>query len=140
VAKVAAYDILLDDPKRSGEMKKTAGHDSVTLADSPRTLLADARLVISAVTPSETLSAARDAAPFIRRGTFFLDLNSASPKTKAACGACIDAAGGRYVEAGVMTSVPPHGIRVLMLIGGASASALQPMLAALGFQARVVSD
>jgi glutamyl-tRNA reductase len=48
VAKVAAYDILLDDPKRSGEMKKTAGHDSVTLADSPRALLADARLVISA--------------------------------------------------------------------------------------------
>jgi 3-hydroxyisobutyrate dehydrogenase-like beta-hydroxyacid dehydrogenase len=140
VANVAAYDTLLDDPKRCGEMKKTAERDSVTLADSPRALLADAQLVISAVTPSETLAAAREAAPFIRRGTFYLDLNSASPKTKTACGACIDAAGGRYVEAGVMTSVSPHGIRVPMLIGGASASALQPLLAALGFQARAVSD
>jgi 3-hydroxyisobutyrate dehydrogenase-like beta-hydroxyacid dehydrogenase len=95
VANVAAYDTLLDDPKRSGEMKKTAERDSVTLADSPRALLADAQLVISAVTASETLAAAREAAPFIRRGTFYLDLNSASPKTKTECAACIDAAGGR---------------------------------------------
>ena len=140
VARVAAYDILFYDPKHSSEMKEVAERDRVTLADSPRALLADAELVICAVTASETLAAAREAAPFIRRGAFYLDLNSASPKTKAACGGCIDEAGGRYVEAGVMTSVPPYGIRVPMLIGGTSATALAPLLAALGFQARVVSD
>jgi len=139
VDKVAAYDILLADRERSVEMKKAAERAGVMLADS-QTVLAEAELVISAVTASETLAAARESARFIRRGAFYLDLNSASPRTKAACGECIERAGGRYVEAGVMTSVPPHGIRVPMLTGGRSASALQPWLDALGFQARVVSD
>ena len=47
-----------------------------------------------------------------------LDVNSASPRTKTACAAVVAEAGGRYVEAAVMSSVPPHGIRVPMLLGG----------------------
>jgi 3-hydroxyisobutyrate dehydrogenase-like beta-hydroxyacid dehydrogenase len=39
-----------------------------------------------------------------------------------------------------MTSVQPHGIRVPMVIGGPAARAALPLLAALGFEARVVSD
>ena len=140
VAKVAAYDTLLADPKRSAEMKKVAERDLVTLAESPEALLENAELVISAVTASETLAAAREAARFIRSGAVYFDLNSASPKTKAACGACIDGAGGRYVEAGVMTSIAQHGIRAPMVIGGSHAGTLEPLLAAVGFQTRVVSD
>ena len=52
----------------------------------------------------------------------------AGPDKRAAL---IDAAGAHYVEAGVMTSVPPYGIRVPMLLGGAHAARLQPVLAAL---------
>ena len=54
----------------------------------------------------------------------FLDLNSASPGTKQQAAALIDAAGAHYVEAGVMTSVPPYGIKVPMLLGGARAADL----------------
>ena len=68
-----------------------------------------------------------------------LDVNSASPATKTACAEFVARAGSRYVEAAVMTSVPPHGIRVPMLLGGPHASALQPTLAALGFDATVGS-
>src|SRR5262249_16753094 len=42
-------------------------------------------------------------------------------------------------ESAVMTSVPPYGIAVPMLLGGAYAEALAPSLANLGFKARVVS-
>ena len=38
-----------------------------------------------------------------------------------------------------MSSVPPHGIRVPILLGGPHATALQPMLAKLGFSATVGS-
>jgi 3-hydroxyisobutyrate dehydrogenase-like beta-hydroxyacid dehydrogenase len=70
----------------------------------------------------------------------FLDLNSASPGTKQKAGALIDAAGARYVEAGVMTSVPPYGIKVPMLLGGASAAELAALLTRWGMDAKAVSD
>jgi hypothetical protein len=43
--------------------------------------------------------------------------------------------GGRFVEGAVMTSVPPHRIRVPLLLGGPHATALLPLLDALGFAA-----
>jgi 3-hydroxyisobutyrate dehydrogenase-like beta-hydroxyacid dehydrogenase len=52
----------------------------------------------------------------------------------------MDTAGGRYVEAGVMTSVPPHGMRVPMLLGGAHAAELADQLLAWGMDVRVVSE
>jgi 3-hydroxyisobutyrate dehydrogenase-like beta-hydroxyacid dehydrogenase len=52
----------------------------------------------------------------------------------------IDGAGGRYVEGAVMTSVPPHRIKVPLLLGGGDAASLAPLLVELGFAARVASD
>jgi 3-hydroxyisobutyrate dehydrogenase len=43
------------------------------------------------------------------------------------------------VEAAVMTSVPPHGIRAPMLLGGPHAEAFLPLAEALGMQAQVFS-
>ena len=97
-------------------------------------------LVISAVTASNTLAVAREAAPLMRRGAVFLDLNSASPGTKTACAELMEAAGGHYVEAGVMTSVPPYGIRVPMLLGGAKAAELAALLTGWGLDAKAVSE
>eukprot|EP01034_Spumella_vulgaris_P044614 gene44615-55514_t len=97
-------------------------------------------LIISAVTASNTLAVAQEAAQHLRAGTVFLDLNSASPGTKQQAAALIDTAGGQYVEAGVMTSVPPYGIRVPMLLGGAQAQALAAVLTGWGMDARAVSD
>ena len=93
-----------------------------------------------AVTARSTLDAARSAARSIGRGAYFVDLNSASPNTKRHCGEAIERAGGRYVEAAVMTSVPPYGIRVPMLVGGAHARDARPLLASLGFAVDVASD
>jgi 3-hydroxyisobutyrate dehydrogenase-like beta-hydroxyacid dehydrogenase len=97
-------------------------------------------LIISAVTASNTLAVAREAAQFVRAGTVFLDLNSASPGTKQQAAAAIDAAGGHYVEAGVMTSVPPYGIKVPMLLGGAHAGELAALLQSWDMDAKAVSD
>ncbi|TFZ07819.1 NAD(P)-dependent oxidoreductase [Ramlibacter humi] len=97
-------------------------------------------LVISAVTASNTLAVAKEAAAHLKPGTVFLDLNSASPGTKQQCAALVDATGAHYVEAGVMTSVPPYGIRVPMLLGGAKAAELSEVLAAWGLDAKAVSE
>ena len=112
----------------------------VQASESMAALCAGADLVISAVTASNTLAVAEAAAAHIRRGAVFLDLNSASPATKQAAARVIEAAGALYVEAGVMSSVPPYGIRVPMLLGGAHAAALAERLNGWGMDATAVSD
>jgi 3-hydroxyisobutyrate dehydrogenase-like beta-hydroxyacid dehydrogenase len=51
-------------------------------------------------------------------GAFYLDVNSVSPGMKQACSQIIDGAGGRYVEAAVMTPIAPKRIASSMLLGG----------------------
>lgn len=137
VSRVSAWDRKFVDPAVAAQATaagvQAAGGMAALCALQPG-------LIISAVTASNTLQVAQEAAQHLVPGTVFLDLNSASPGTKQQAAAAIDGAGGRYVEAGVMTSVPPYGIRVPMLLGGPHAAALLPQLQAWGMQARVASD
>ncbi|MCW5644333.1 MAG: NAD(P)-dependent oxidoreductase [Rhodoferax sp.] len=139
---ISAWDLKFTAADRDlaqAQQVHASGAD-VHACDGMARLCEQAELLISAVTASNTLAVAREAAAQLRPGTVFLDLNSASPQTKQQAAALIDAAGGRYVEAGVMTSVPPYGIRVPMLLGGASAAELAPLLSGWGMDATVVSD
>ena len=140
VAWVGAWDVLFRDPSQGAAMKGRAREDRVETCGSLAELLARADIAISAVTAGNAFEVARDAARSVRPGTFFLDLNSASPMTKAKAAKLIDGAGAHYVEAGVMTSVPPHGIHVPMLLGGMRAGALADSLVPLGFNLTVVSE
>jgi 3-hydroxyisobutyrate dehydrogenase-like beta-hydroxyacid dehydrogenase len=137
---VGAWDLLFRDPGEGAAMKRRASDHGVEACASPKDLLARAEIVICAVTAANALDAAREAASWIRPGTFFLDLNSASPSTKVEAAKLIEGAGGHYVEAGVMASVPPYGIRVPMLLGGRHARALAEKLAPLGFGMTVVDE
>ncbi|EJL89006.1 beta-hydroxyacid dehydrogenase, 3-hydroxyisobutyrate dehydrogenase [Polaromonas sp. CF318] len=130
---VSTWDRLFSEGQRGTE----AGiQRCASLAD----LLQHCELVFSAVTASQTLAVAREAAGLLRPGTVFVDLNSASPKTKRDGAAAIEAAGGRYLEAAVMTSVPPYGLRVPMLLGGPHAREMAPVLCAWGLDAKAASS
>jgi 3-hydroxyisobutyrate dehydrogenase-like beta-hydroxyacid dehydrogenase len=139
VRSIRAFDILQEDAASAAALRIRAQDDRVLLAPTAAAAVADADIVICAVTASATRTAAASVASALKPGAFLLDVNSASPQTKVACGALVAAAAGRYVEAAVMTSVPPYGIRVPMLLGGPDAAAALPMLAALGFAANVAS-
>ena len=139
VDSVHAWDTKLVDAAASAPLRDRAARDGVILCDSAAALCAAADLVISAVTASNTVAVAREAAAHLRPGTVFLDLNSASPGAKREAAGLIEAAGGHYVEAGVMTSVPPYGIRVPMLLGGPHAETLAQRLRAFGMDATAVS-
>lgn len=137
---VHAWDLKFADPATGADLRAAAERDGIHAEADMAALCARADLLISAVTASGTLDAAREAACHARAGSRFLDLNSASPGTKQQCAEVLQAAGVDYVEAGVMTSVPPYGIRVPMLLGGAHADALAQLLGGWGMDARVVSD
>ncbi len=138
VAQVAAFDLKLGTSGDRALHEHAAAH-GVALAGSHAHLARDADLVVSAVTASQAVAVASACAPALRRGAWFLDFNSASPGAKRQAAGVVDAAGARYVEGAVMTSVPPYRIRVPLLLGGPHAAALEPLLATLGFDAKVAS-
>lgn len=137
---VSAYDLKLDSTATAGALQAHAAQHGVQLAASSAELAAGVDFIVSAVTASQTVPVAQACAQSVQPGTFFLDFNSASPGAKQRAAALMDAAGGRYVEGAVMTSVPPYRIKVPLLLGGAHATELAPLVNALGFAAKVASD
>jgi 3-hydroxyisobutyrate dehydrogenase-like beta-hydroxyacid dehydrogenase len=140
VSETCVWDVKFDNAEARSAPLAHAAQAGVVASESLVALCAQADLIISAVTASNTLAVAEVAAPHLRAGAVFLDLNSASPGTKQQAARLIEAAGARYVEAGVMTSVPPYGVRVPMLLGGAAALELADLLTAWGLDAKAVSD
>ncbi len=136
---VRAFDVKLRG--EFGEpLREHALRHGVVLADSHAHATAGADLIMSAVTASQTVPVAEACAPALKVGAVFVDFNSASPGAKIRAAEFIDGVGGRYVEAAVMASVPPHRLKVPMLLGGPEAASLAPRLVALGFAPQVVSD
>ncbi len=136
---VRAYDLKLDG-ETGGALREHASVHGIALAASHADAVRGAELVVSAVTASQAVPVAQACAPAVQPGAFFLDFNSASPGAKCRAAALINAAGGRYVEGAVMTSVPPYRIKVPLLLGGPDAVALEPVLNGLGFAAKVASE
>jgi len=137
---VSAYDLKLDNPSTAAPLQAHAQQHGVQLASSSGELAVHADFIISAVTASQTVLVAEACAPALQLGVYFLDFNSASPGAKQRAANLIDGAGGRYVEAAVMTSVPPHRIKVPLLLGGGFAAELAPLINAIGFSAKVASE
>jgi len=137
--RVSAYDLKLDG-SAGAPMREHAERHGVALAASHAALARDAELIVSAVTASQAVPVAEACAPAIGAGALFLDVNSASPGAKIRAAGLVEAAGGRYVEGAVMTSIPPYRIRVPLLLGGPHAADAAPALEALGFAPKVASD
>lgn len=137
---VSACDLKLGDDTSAAPLRAHAATHGVQLAASHTELAARSDFIVSAVTASQAVPVAQACAPALRPGSFFLDFNSASPGAKQRAAALVNAAGGRYVEGAVMTSVPPYRIKVPLLLGGPDAAVLAPLLNELGFAAKVASD
>lgn len=112
----------------------------ITIAGSARDAVADAALVISAVTAAQDLAAAEAAAPHLTANAYFLDLNSVSPAVKQTVADVITRAGGRYVEAAVMAPIQPRRSASPMLLGGPHAQAFAELAQPLGFTGAEVFD
>src|SRR6187549_3665566 len=82
VADVGAWDLKFADPALQMGDKAHAQAGGIDAQPSMQALCAASQLVISAVTASNTLAVAEEAARFVRPGSLFLDMNSASPGTK----------------------------------------------------------
>jgi 3-hydroxyisobutyrate dehydrogenase-like beta-hydroxyacid dehydrogenase len=132
---VAAWDILFPEPK-GARLQQAAEELGVRTAASPADLVAGADLNFSAVTASSSLKAADSVREHLAPAQFFLDINSVSPARKREVGARM-AAHGRYVDVAVMAPVAPTRHRTPMLLAGAHADALLPVMQGLGMRVSV---
>jgi 3-hydroxyisobutyrate dehydrogenase-like beta-hydroxyacid dehydrogenase len=137
---VSAFDLKLSAPDSAAPLRGHAAAIGTTLAQSHAEAVQTAELVISAVTASQAVAVAEASSAALPVGTWFVDFNSASPGAKRRAAEGVHAGAGRYVEGAVMTSVPPHRLRVPLLLGGPHAQSALPVLQGLGFHgARVAS-
>ncbi len=101
-------------------------------AASAGTAASGCELVISAVTAAQDLDSARSIMSSLEFNAWFLDLNSVSPATRQSVADVVQHAGGRYVEAAIMSPIHPDGIGSPMLAGGPYARAFMPIAQRLG--------
>ena len=136
--RITAFDPLFAEPASKPSRHVAAGwaEPCASAAEAVR----GAQLVISAVTAAQALAAARSTLEALGPGAFVLDLNSASPGVKRAASEAVDARGGRYVEAAVMSSVPPKGLKTPMLLGGRHAGDFLEAVQGLELNAKVFSE
>jgi 3-hydroxyisobutyrate dehydrogenase-like beta-hydroxyacid dehydrogenase len=139
VSNLSAWDVLFTVAD-SGPRRASAAKD-VRVAAHVADATAGADLVISAVTAAQDVAAARSVVPHLKRNAYFLDVNSVSPGVKVEVSQIIEAAGGRYVEAAIMSPINPKRAASALLLGGPQAAEFLPLARQLGFSgASVFSD
>ncbi len=100
---------------------------------------AQADIVFVSVTAASVPAAVRSLEGGLKHAPFVVDVNSVSPAVKQQNAEVVAKAGGRYVEAAVMTSVPPKGLQSPMLLGGPNAEAFVAQVAPLGMSLKIYS-
>jgi 3-hydroxyisobutyrate dehydrogenase-like beta-hydroxyacid dehydrogenase len=97
----------------------------------------DADLVLSVNSSHDALTALLNALPALRAGTVWADLNTASPRVKAAL---VEELAGRdvpVVDVALMSPVPGKGLRTPMLASGEGAARYAEVLAGLGVEVAI---
>ena len=108
----SGYDVVtnLDGrSERTRALAEEAGFRAVSGIDS---IVEEADLVMSILVPSEAISVAREAAAAMKRtgaSPAYADCNAVSPDTARELGGIIEAAGGRFIDAGIIGGPPGSG-------------------------------
>jgi 3-hydroxyisobutyrate dehydrogenase-like beta-hydroxyacid dehydrogenase len=137
---VSAFDILLNVEQSRTTMLAKAKKAKVHACDTLEEAVRGADLVISAVTASSATDVANSAAPFLRAGQIYLDINSASPDTKRSIARALNDSLTIFIEAAVMAAVSPQRLKVPMLLGGPGATTAAVRLQAIGMNVKPISD
>jgi 3-hydroxyisobutyrate dehydrogenase len=134
LSRIFAFDI---NPDR---VRRNSGETGTPLTASNRELAESARVIFSTVTCARAREAAEQTAPFLGSHHIYADLNSVSPVLKQEIEQVIAASGAGFVEAAVMSPVPPHGHRSPMLLGGKAAPAFKELMTPFGMRLDVISE
>jgi 3-hydroxyisobutyrate dehydrogenase-like beta-hydroxyacid dehydrogenase len=128
---IRAWDVQFANPDSA--QTRAARESRVEVASSPASAVAEASLIISAVTAAQDTAAAQSVAAHLADGALFVDVNSVSPMVKQQTAAVIEAGRGHYVEAAIMAPIAPRRIASPILLGGPHAARFAALARPLGF-------
>jgi len=137
--RLVAFDIAADDSRLGPTIRARAQRTGTTLVDSRAALTQATDLLLSTVTSSSALDAAREVTPHLAPRHVYADLNSVSPALKQQIDRVVSASGARFVEVAVMAPVLPYGHRVPMLAGGPFAPLFAELTAPFGMRCDVIA-
>src|SRR5262245_16440351 len=136
LSRIVAFDIDL----QSAKVRQNGLESGIPLVASNRELAEAAQIIFSTVTCARAKEAAEQTAPFLKSNHFYADLNSVSPALKQEIERVIGKSGAGFVEAAVMSPVPPFGHRSPMLLGGKAAPAFVELMSPFGMRLDIVSE
>jgi 3-hydroxyisobutyrate dehydrogenase-like beta-hydroxyacid dehydrogenase len=123
---IAAWDILF--PQAEGARLRQAGETmGARVATSAEDAVRGSDIIISAVTASSSLDAARSVAPHLDGNPYFLDINSVSPGRKKDTEALLGSK-ARYVDVAILAPIHPARHQTPVLLAGPYAETVMPLL------------
>lgn len=137
---IRAFDVMADDAKVGPLVRERATGAGVTLEPSLAALAGACDIILCATSAKYALAIAKDAAPLLRPGTVYADLNSASPGVKKAIGEAVAASGALFADVAVMELVPPHGHRVPLAVSGTGGAAFTERLLPFGMKISYINE
>ena len=124
------YDVItcLDGRSQRTRDLAAAGNfrDVPTLAD----MVTQADLIMSILVPAQALEVAEAVADALREANVsrpFADCNAVSPQTATRMESIINAAGGEYIDGGIIGGSPAHGAVPRIYVSGPSASLMDEL-------------
>jgi 3-hydroxyisobutyrate dehydrogenase-like beta-hydroxyacid dehydrogenase len=134
LASIAAYQ---REP-HSALTKERARASGVRLVSSPAELAEAADLVIAVTQGTESLNAARSMREALRAHHCYVDLASATPRTKHEIAEIVGASGALFADGAIEGSPLDHEHRFPIIVSGPGAAAFSDAMAAWGMRIRVV--
>jgi 3-hydroxyisobutyrate dehydrogenase-like beta-hydroxyacid dehydrogenase len=135
VERMTAWDILLPQSGGAG-LRQAAGASGVRCTSSAADAVREADLIVSAVTAASSVDAAQSVKSHLAGKPFLLDINSVSPGRKQETAKLLGET-ARYVDVAVLAPIHPARHQTPMLLAGAYAEAVAPVLAGLGMRASI---
>ncbi len=139
VERLAAYSPSVHGGPGEAVLRDRAAQAGTTLLSGPEQF-SDAEWIFAMVPPVRAREAAASVGPHLVSGTFYVDFSSAAPADKRAAAEIVSAGGGRYIDAGIIGSVPTSGHRVPVIASGADAGVFRDTFASLGMDITLVGD
>jgi 3-hydroxyisobutyrate dehydrogenase-like beta-hydroxyacid dehydrogenase len=106
------------DPDFHGDLSE------IPLAASFAAAVDGAAVVVSVNWATVAADVAREALPYLHRGTLYADHNTAGPVLKEELAAIVEPSGAAFIDVAMMAPVPPLGMRVGMFMAGSGAEEL----------------
>lgn len=138
ITRIVAYDLHTSTPGRGELIRQRAEEAGVQLLPRLSAVPPECEIVISAVTAAAARSVGEEAAAHLQPRHLYVDINSVSPAAKKAIGEAVAGSGASFVEAAVMSTVPPLGHGAPMLLCGPGAADFCARMTPLGMKLEVL--